>query len=144
MNRERPQHNEIQPMSQKRRWIVRAGAETIAAVGLGLGIASGYETVADQNPDITAPLLVSALGVEAGAGVVILKQLTAEKKNKEYLGLQLLLNQRKGLIAALHYRLEERGLIKSQEERSGSIDIPDVFRNAFDNENPEDNNPETV
>ncbi len=147
----REQLHEIRPMSQRRRWAVRAGAGTIAAVGLGLGLAGGYKTVVDQDLDMAPPLLLSAFVAEVGAGLVILEQLRAEEKNKEYLKLQSGLNTRRGLLAALHYRLAERkealtrmGLIKPEEERSKPIDIPDVFRNAFDNENPDNNDPEAM
>jgi hypothetical protein len=142
---------EIQPMSQRRRWMVRAGVETIAAVGLGWGLVGGYEAVVDQNPTTASLLLFSALEVEVTAGIVITKQLTAEEKNKDYLELQRLSNERMGLLGGLHYALAEQneiltrmGLIASQEEEPETIDIPDVFRDAFDNDDTKDNNSKTT
>lgn len=60
-----------------------------------------------------------------------------------------------GLLGALHYHIEERneiltrmGFIEPKKEIPDSVDnrndIPDVFRNAFDNENPDENPLENI
>lgn len=127
-------------MSQKRKWMVRAGAETLAAVGLGLGFVGGYETSVEKNQDAAAEAIAGAVFVEYCAAAVILSQFKAEKKNKDYLEIQKLVNRGVANTALLHYytaiRNELLGNLENQvgisdTSQSEPTQIPDVFRDAF-------------
>ncbi|MDO8269437.1 MAG: hypothetical protein Q7T54_02090 [Candidatus Levybacteria bacterium] len=138
--RKEGQFNEIQPMSPTRKWVMRAATETIGAIGLGFGIVGGHEAVMDHDVNSASNHLLIGSAIEVGAAIVIMKQLTAETENKEYLQLQRSINRLKGTQAALHYHTAVRKELIDELEgnlpvfdssQSESPQIPEAFRNAF-------------